>query len=100
MKKIGFAPTDPNEDDQESKPNINEQIVASYIDENYEVYGEVEQKEFRTTVELVIELREMVIASMTTINKLLKEKGFCTIFIEGVSYWIMYEKRRNDIKTE
>ena len=95
MKKIGFAPPDSNDDDEKSKPSINEQIFTNYIDENYETHGDVEQKEFRTTLELITETSEMVMVGMNTVNTILQKKGFKTIFIEGVSNWILYEKKQS-----
>lgn len=92
MRKIGFVPSASDEEKKESKPDFNEQVVSSYIDENYSVTGEVDQKEFRTTLELITEMSEMVSVGMTTVNVILQEKGFKTTFIDGVSNWILYEK--------
>lgn len=90
-KRIGFIQS-PDEVKEKNRNNPSEELVTAYIDANYTPYGEVEQKEFRTTLELIIEMQEMSDVGMNELNKMLQEKGFKTIFIEGVSNWIMYEK--------
>lgn len=92
MKKIGFVPSVSNEEEKKQGEDFDEQIVIQYIDENYSPDGDVSQKEFRTTLELITEMREMVSIGMNTVNRILQGKGFKTIFIDGVSNWVMYEK--------
>lgn len=90
-KKIGFVQS-PDEVNEKNRNNPSEELVTAYIDANYTPYGEVEQKEFRTTRELIVELDETVTIGMSRLNKILKEKGFNTIFIEGISNWVLYIK--------
>ncbi len=92
MKKIGFVPSVSNEEEKKQGEDFDEQIVVQYIDENYSPDGDVSQKEFRTTLELITEMSEMVSIGMNKVNRILQGKGFKTIFIDGVSNWVMYEK--------
>ena len=92
MKKIGFVPSVSNEEEKKQGEDFDEQMVSRYIDENYSPDGDVSQKEFRTTLELITEMSEMVSIGMNTVNRILQGKGFKTIFIDGVSNWVMYEK--------
>ena len=93
MKKIGFVES--SSEAEEKDPlgfSFNEEMATRYIDENYSPDGDVAQKEFRTTLELITEMSEMVSIGMNTVNRILQGKGFKTIFIDGVSNWVMYEK--------
>ena len=106
MRKIGFVNSLPekeeneneNENENDNDPfgfSFNEEMATRYIDENYAPDGDVDQKEFRTTLELITEMSEMVDVVMRTVNKILHGKGFKTIFIDGVSNWVLYEKIKN-----
>lgn len=90
MKKIGFIKSDPEEKLPKATPS--EKLAIEYIEQNYTPTGDVEKKEFRTTLELIVEMSEMVTISMNDLNSILKDQGFRTIFIEGVSHWVMYLK--------
>ena len=97
MKKIGFVNSSPEKEENENDNDpfgfsFNAQMATLYLDENYSPDGDVEKKEFRTTMELITEMNEMVDVSMHTVNKILLEKGFKTIFIDGVSNWVLYER--------
>ena len=90
MKKIGFIQSDPEEKLPKATPS--EKLAIEYIEQNYTPTGDVEKKEFRTTLELIVEMSEMVAIDMSGLNSILMEKGFNTIFIEGVSNWVMYDR--------
>lgn len=96
-KRIGFVPEDNDENENEDRePNVSEQLIIAYFNENYEPSGFVAQMEFRTTLELVNELSETVLVPMSVMNSILTKLGYRIKFIDGVSNWVLYEKVKRD----
>lgn len=97
MKKhrpIGFNSYPDNEDDQDEQERKDKDVEAlkAFIQELYKPEGITEQKEFRTSLELKYELREMIDASTQDLSTALSELGYKHTFIEGVPNWVMYQK--------
>jgi hypothetical protein len=93
-KVIGFnASQNPvPEDSTPEEPNANEKIVIRFFKDNYLPVGNRENMEFKTTTELLYELREMVYLSMGAMNKILTGLEYQIQFLEGAPHWVLYSK--------
>ena len=95
-KKIGF--TAGNEDTEEKRDFIDQmledrkQAIKQFIEANYRSTGNVDEKEFKSSMELEYEMQEMTEASINTINSVMNELGFQVQFLEGKPYWVVYLK--------
>lgn len=93
-KKIGFYIPDEDESKPE-QPDSSVIILRKFIEFIYSPSGSVEQKEFRSALELQYELRESVEVSVNELNDVLTDMGYQLEFIEGSPHWVMYQKTPN-----
>ena len=83
-----------------------EQITASFEEQStkkreqakqfilakYNPIGAPEEKEFRTTLELQYELREMIFLLESGINEVMNEMGFQVVYLDNKPNWVLYSK--------
>lgn len=67
-------------------------IAIEYIEQNYSSEGESRNFDFVTSADIVRELSEMVILSVSEVSRLMIEKGFHVQFVDGKPYWAIYKK--------
>ena len=97
-KKIGFNAQQDDQDDVKDIDLMEEArektiaVLTQYINVNYSNEGDTDQKEFRTSMEIIYELREMMDVSISLLNRTLNEMEFKMQFLEGVPNWVMYRK--------
>ena len=84
------------EDSEPESPNANEAIAVRFFTENYLPAGCREDTEFRSTDELLYELRETVHVDADTVNGILTDLGYQIRFLEGRPLWVLYSKNRPD----
>lgn len=76
----------------EEQKNLPQEIAIRYIQENYNVSGGTDRQEFVTSADIVRELSEMIMISITEITKLMNDAGFRIQFVEGKPHWIIFLK--------
>ena len=72
--------------------NLKRDIAVRYIQENYQVLGENENKDYITSADIVRELSEMVSISIAEISELMDSASFKVEFIEGKPHWVVFRK--------
>ena len=65
-------------------------IAVEYIEKNYSSEGESRNFDYVTSADIVRELSEMVILSVSDVSRLMIEKGFVVQFVDGKPYWAVY----------
>ena len=100
MKKIivkGFG-NQPDESTTEMSDFFEEQRrkkleqVKKIISAQYDPMGSPNHREFRTTMELQYEFREIVSLSEFNINEAMNELGYQVDFIDNKPNWVLYSK--------
>jgi len=94
-KRIGFDSY--GDEDPEEKDNVNKSVeqIKTFLQAIYSNDGTTEQKEFRTTRDLIYELRDMITAGFKDMNEALSDLGYELEYLEGVPHWILYERTPN-----
>lgn len=90
-KRIGFFHGE-NDVDDEIGSKDSKFYVVKFIDSNYSSSGDTEQKEFKTSTELIYMLRESIDVSVRLINEVMEELEYEMIFIDQVPNWVLYSK--------
>ncbi|MCL1942471.1 MAG: hypothetical protein FWF54_02845 [Candidatus Azobacteroides sp.] len=67
------------------------QAVKQFIEANYRPERNIDEKEFKSSMQLEYELREMTDASVSTITSVMNELGFQVRYLEGKPYWVVYQ---------
>ena len=75
---------------QDEEIDIDVTVATEYIMQTYSTSGETEEKEFRTTQELVHEVSEMAELTLKDMNKILSDIGYENTFIDGIATWVMF----------
>jgi hypothetical protein len=74
--------------DQQTQKQL--ELAKKLISTKYSPAGIPEESEFRTTMELQYEFREMVRLFESTINDAMNELGFQVEFLDGKPNWVLY----------
>jgi len=91
-KVIGFGSYGDGDDlEEEQKKDKDVEALKTLIQSIYSPDGITEQKEFKTTAELIYELREMIPATGREMRTALSEMGFEIKYIDGTPMWVMYQ---------
>lgn len=72
--------------------NKSNNIAAEFIASNYAPVGNLDEKEFITSADIVRNLADMIETTVTEISNLMTSGGFKIEFIEGKPYWIVFQK--------
>lgn len=98
-KKIGFCSDDIDTDDEKGGEDwftkmfaVDKEHVKKFIEASYTPSGSTEQKEFKTSVELIYMLRETIDVSIKVVNEVMNDLGFQMIFIDQLPNWVLYSK--------
>ncbi len=99
MRKIGFSAGADDENEIQQGDDFFEQMFAKqkesirqFISAKYLPTGHADNMEFRTSLELEYELREMINASTNALNAVMNDLGFQVQFIEDSPNWVVYTK--------
>lgn len=76
----------------EEEKNLKKDIAVRYIQENYQVLGENENKDYVTSADIARELSEMVSISIAEISELMDSASFKIEFIDGKPNWVVFRK--------
>lgn len=66
--------------------------IADFIYHNYSPIGATSQKCYKTTVELVYELSNIVDVAPMELVKQLTDARYHVEYLAGQPYWVLYEK--------
>lgn len=96
-RKIGFRAYNDNaqnseEDEQKKKQAERQKAIADFIGHNYSPIGATSQKCYKTTVELVYELSNIVDVAPMELAKQLTDVRYHVEYLAGQPYWVLYEK--------
>jgi len=80
--------------EQSSKKRIEQ--AKKFISAKYLSTGNPDNREFRTSMELQYEIREMIDLSTSTINEAMNELGFQVQFLDEKPNWVLYEVQKPD----
>ena len=72
--------------------NLKRDIAVRYIQENYQILGDNENKDYITSADIVRELSEMVSISIAQISELMDSASFNVDFIDGKPHWVVFRK--------
>jgi len=90
-RKIGFYQGD---EPEETKKKSIDSPIKEFIQNIFTPSGDTENKEFKTSSELVYMLREFNDTSLRAINEVMNELGFHVTTIENKVHWIVYTKNQ------
>ena len=99
-KIIGFGhPQNEPKKEAEKKPKKSETEIAftQFINDTYQPFGKTEQMNFRSSMELQYEFREMTAVSLPVVAKVMQELGFKAECNSGRYLWIVYEKKQDTL---
>ena len=103
-KRIGFCPDDIDNDDKQGSEDwltkmfaVNKEHVKQFIEASYTPSGSTEQKEFKTSAEIIYILRETIDVSIKVVNEVMIDLKYQMQYIDQVPNWILYSK---EIPTE
>ena len=91
-KKIGFFQNEIDENEEVELKDL-KSYVKIFIDSNYSSSGDTEQKEFKTSTELIYMFRESFDVSINLLNEVMEELVFKMIFIDQIPCWVLYSKQ-------
>lgn len=69
-----------------------QKAIADFIGHNYSPIGATSQKCYKTTVELVYELSNIVDVAPMELAKQLTDARYHVEYLAGQPYWVLYEK--------
>lgn len=98
-RRIGFCPDDIDTDDEKGGEDwltkmftANKEHVKQFIEANYTPIGSTEQKDFKTSAELIYMLSETIDVSIKVVNEVMNELQYQMQYIDQVPNWVLYSK--------
>lgn len=91
LNKIGFHSYEDNEQEQEQN-NQSTELLTKFISAIYSPIGCTEDIVYKTSDELVYDLRETVSVNNSEVAAALLKGGYKMTFMSGKPYWALYEK--------
>lgn len=103
-RKIGFRAYNDNaqnseEDEQKKKQAERQKAIADFIGHNYSPIGATSQKCYKTTVELVYELSNIVDVAPMELAKQLTDARYHVEYLAGQPYWVCMRSHKHINRT-
>ena len=92
-KKIGFRSYDEEQDKGWRNNHVSAPVFIEYLAQTYAPIGPTETKCYKTIDELVYELSNIGPVYKSWLSLQLSQAGYKVEFVDGVPYWVLYEKR-------
>lgn len=97
--RIGFFQGDNDTDDEKDGEDpffklltVNKDQVKKFIEASYDPTGSTEQKEFKTSAELIYMLRETIDVSIKVVNEVMNDLQYQMQYIDQIPNWVLYSK--------
>ena len=88
MKKIGFNASSDDDENEDKKNNTLELLIK----QRYEPFGSKDIVGYKTSREILYELRELCSDTISDVTRAMQSLGFKMRIIDDHPHWIIYDK--------